>query len=77
MDNKKIFKTANDFSYFIEQKAIENREECFTILLEFCENNDVEYEKIGDMVNTQLREKLRLEFADMGMLSKPSSLFDE
>jgi len=71
----KVFKTANEFSYFIEQEAIRRREECYSVILDYCEKNDVEYEKLVPMVNTQLKEKLAIEFSEMGMLPKQSSLF--
>lgn len=71
----KIFKSATEFSYFIEQEAVRRREECYSILIEYCDTNDVEYEKLVPMINGQLKEKLALEFAEMGMMRKQSSLF--
>jgi len=74
-NKSRIFKTANEFSYFIEQEAVKRREECYTIILEYCEKNDVDYEKLVPMVNDQLKSKLAVEFGEMGMLPKQSSLF--
>lgn len=75
--SNKLFKTANDFSYYIESQAVSRREECYTVLIEYCEMNGVDYEKLSPMISEQLKNKLAIEFADMGMLPKTSTIFGD
>jgi len=71
---KRRFKTPNEFSFFIEKQAISTRNSCYSVLIEFCENNDIDYDKIANLVNQQLRSKLAIEFAEMGMMKPQVSL---
>lgn len=73
---RKLFKTPNEFSLFVEKSAVKERLPCSTIIIKFCEENDVEYEKVALLVNRQLKEKLAIEFADMGMMKPQPSLED-
>jgi GMP synthase PP-ATPase subunit len=71
-----MFKSPNDFSLFIEKQAIKTKSNCSTVLIEYCENNDVDYDKVATLVNRQLKDKLAIEFAEMGMLRAQPSLED-
>lgn len=72
---KKLFQNANEFSMFIEQRAIEEGIPCYTALLEYCEEQDIDPEELTKSVNRQLKEKLAVEFAEMGMLKLTPSLY--
>lgn len=73
---KKLFKSPNDFSLFIEKLAVQKKSTCSSVLIEFCEMNDVDYDKVAGLVNRQLKEKLAIEFAEMGMLKPQPSLYE-
>lgn len=73
---KKLWRNANEFSLFIEKKAIEDETSCYSALLNYCEDADVEPDTVASLVNRQLKDKLEVEFAELGLLKKQSSLYD-
>lgn len=42
----------------------------------YCEMLDVDPESVAPLVNRQLKDKLAVEFADMGLLKKQPTLYD-
>lgn len=72
----KMFQNSNDFSLFIETIAIDEGISCYNALLNYCHDNDIDPEDIAKNVNKQLKDKLAVEFADMGLLKKSPSLYD-
>jgi GMP synthase PP-ATPase subunit len=44
--------------------------------MQYCEEYDLEPEVVAPLVNRQLKDKLAVEFADMGLLKKQPSLYD-
>ncbi|MHB8123671.1 MAG: late promoter transcription accessory protein [Desulfuromonadaceae bacterium] len=76
MSSKKLFQNANDFSLFIEQKALDDDTTCHQALISFCEDEDIEIEDISKSINKQLKEKIAVEFADLGLLKSSPSLYD-
>lgn len=77
MEPKKLFKTANEFSLHIEHLAIEEGIPCYNALLNYCEEQDLDPSDIAKSVSKQLKDKLEVEFANLGLLKKIPSLFDE
>lgn len=73
---KKIWQSANEFSYYIESMAADQEISCYDAMLAYCEREDVEPEALAPLVNRQLKDKLAIEFADMGLLKKQPSLYD-
>ena len=71
---RKLFKNPNEFSLFIEQTAVDEGISCYQALMDYCDEEDIEYEDIAKSVNRQLKEKLALEFSEMGLLRKNASL---
>lgn len=71
----KLFNSPNEFSYFIEQEAIKRKDDCYSVIIEYCEINDVEYDKISVMINDQLKTKLAVEFSDIGLMKPINQLF--
>ena len=76
LENKprKLFKSSNDFSLHIEHIAIVDGISCYNALLNWCEENDIDVDDVASSINKQLKEKLAVEFADMGLLQKNASL---
>ncbi len=73
---KTMFQNSNEFSLFIETMAIDNGISCYNALLNYCHDNDIDPEDIAKNVNKNLKEKLAVEFAEMGLLKKSPSLYD-
>ena len=73
---KTMFQNSNDFSLYIETMAIDEGISCYNALLNYCHDNDIDPEDIAKNVNKNLKEKLAVEFADMGLLKKSPSLYD-
>lgn len=73
---KRLWRSANEFSMFIESKAVEEGTGCYSALLNYCEEMDLEPDAVASLVNKQLKDKLAIEFAEMGLLKKQSSLYD-
>lgn len=73
---KKLWRTPNEFSYYIEGLAAEEGISCYDAIMQYCEEYDVEPEVVAPLVNRQLKDKLAVEFADIGLLKKQPSLYD-
>lgn len=73
---RQMFQNSNDFSLYIETMAICEGISCYNALLNYCHDNDIDPEDIAKNVNKQLKDKLAVEFADMGLLKKSPSLYD-
>jgi hypothetical protein len=75
MTEEKIFKTANQFSIFIEKNAVEKKMSHIDTVLKYCEENQLEPEDISKMINKSLKEKIALEMMDLNYLPKSPSLY--
>lgn len=73
---KTMFQNSNEFSLYIETMAIDEGISCYNALLNYCHDNDIDPEDIAKNVNKNLKEKLAVEFAEMGLLKKSPSLYD-
>jgi hypothetical protein len=69
-----IFRTASDFSQFVELTAIREDRTCISIILEYCEEKDLDPEDIAKLVSRPLKEKLAIEMQEEGMLPKGAQL---
>lgn len=76
LSQKKLWRNANEFSLFIEKKAVDDETSCYSALLNYCDEADVEPETVAALVNKQLKDKLEVEFGEMGLLKKQPSLYD-
>ena len=76
LEFKKQFPTASEFSLHIEQLALKNKTTCVQALIDYCEDHDLESEVVAKMVNKSLREKIAVEFSDLGMLPRAAGLYD-
>lgn len=76
MSENKIFKEASEFSQFIETKAFQDNVTCLEALVEFIEDKEVDIERIKNLISPSLRDKLRENFIDRGMLRPEQTLDD-
>lgn len=61
---------------FIEQRAVDEETSCYQALLSYCEEADIDPEDIAKSISKPLREKLAVEFAEIGLLKKSPSLYE-
>lgn len=66
----KQFRTADEFSLYIETRAAKAKETCLTTLLEYCEEADIDPEASAILVNTSLKAKLQAEAESLNLLKK-------
>jgi hypothetical protein len=71
---RKLFKNPNEFSLFIEQTAVDEGISCYQALMDYCDEEDIEFEDIAKSVNKQLKDKLAMEFSELGLLRKNATL---
>lgn len=68
----KEYKSATDFSQFIEKQSFENGIPCLDILLDYCVKKDIEMESVAVLLTTSLKEKIRAEAEELNMLKRKS-----
>ena len=64
----KQFKTATEFSIFIEKLARESRTPCMDILIDYCEKRNIEVGSVASLISSSLKEKIRVEAQQLNML---------
>jgi len=64
------FNNAIDFSMYIEEQAVLRRLGYFEMLLEYCEENDIEPQAVSSFITSSLKEKIRAEAEEMNLLKK-------
>lgn len=69
-----MFKTANEFSLFIEQHAKNKRMSHMDAVLEYCKENYLEPQDIASLINKSLKDKIEMDFRDANMLPKQAQL---
>lgn len=74
MTDNLLFKSASEFSQFVEKTAIKENRTCTSIILEYCEEKDIEAEDISRLVSRPLREKLMIEMQEEGLLPRTATL---
>lgn len=73
----KRFKTANDFSKFIEETADKHDQSCLDTIIGFCEDNEIEYESVAQLVNCSLKDRIRSEESDLIFFKQSGKLPEE
>lgn len=68
------FKTANDFSMFIEKMAVEQNISHLDAVIKYCSDHMIEPEEIVSKINKSLREKIEVDFRDLNYLPKHAEL---
>jgi hypothetical protein len=69
----KEFKTATDFSQFIEKQASLNNIPCLDILVDYCVKKEIEIESVAVLLTSSLKEKIRAEAEELNLLKKKGS----
>lgn len=73
-----IFNNAVEFSEFVETLANRDSTSVTSVLVDYCEVYDMEYDTLAKMMTSSLKDKVRAEMQDCGLLPKISRLeFEE
>ena len=73
-DELMLFKNANDFSMYITAKSISAGTTCCSIIIDYCEDRNIETDDIKKLVSPALREKLLSEMKDSGLIKRNMEL---
>ena len=69
-----MFKTANEFSLYIEQMVREKRMSYMDAVLEYCKENFLEPDDISSLINKSLKDKIEMDFRELNYLPKQAQL---
>jgi hypothetical protein len=64
------FKTATDFSQYIEKKAFQSNIPCMDILVDYCVKKEIEMESVAVLLTSSLKEKIRAEAEELNLLKR-------
>lgn len=70
----KRFRSPNEFSLYIEERVAKERIGYMDAIIDYCNNNEVDVDSIGNLVNSSLREKVKLEAEEANMLKPKGRL---
>lgn len=69
-----MFKTANEFSLYIESVVKDRKMTYMDAILDYCKENFLEPEDITSLINKSLKDKLEMDFREVNMLPKQATL---
>lgn len=69
-----MFNNANEFSLYIEQIVKDKKIPYMDAILEYCKENYLEPSDVTSFINSNLKDKLELEFRDLNYLPKQAKL---
>jgi len=69
-----IFKNASDFSYYIQMTAVNSEKTCTQVVLEYCDQYDLDPSDIAKFINRSLKEQVALEMQEDGLMLKGKEL---
>lgn len=73
----KEFASANEFSMFIEETAIKEGMDLIDVILNYCEEKDIDVDVTAKLVTKSLKEKLAIEFQERNMLRSESGTLED
>ena len=73
----KEFASANEFSMFIEETAIKEGMDLIDVILNYCEEKDIDVDVTAKLVTKSLKEKLAIEFQQRKMLRSENGTLED
>jgi len=70
----KKFRSANEFSLYIEEKVSKEKIGYMDAIINYCNNIDIDVGSIASLVNQSLKDKIQLEAEDQNMLKRRGKL---
>ena len=74
LEDQGLFKSANEFSIHIETLAAESKNLCMDVILQYCEDNELEPQDISKLISQPLKDKIEMEFRELNYLPKEAML---
>lgn len=68
------FATANDFSIWVEQQHIDTGMPRMEIIINYCDDRDIDIEVVAPLINRNLKERIREEAEAANMMRKSARL---
>lgn len=68
MSSNMMFKTASAFSHFVETEANRQNKTCMEMVLEYCDEKDIEPDAVSKLINDSLKGKIEHEMVESGLL---------
>lgn len=69
-----MFKTANEFSLYIEQIVADKKVSYMDAVLEYCKENFLEPDDVAKLINKSLKDKIEMDFRELNYLPKQAQL---
>lgn len=69
-----MFKSANEFSLYIEEVVRDKRINHMDAVLEYCKENFLEPEDVKSLINKSLKDKIEMVFREQNYLPKQAKL---
>ena len=66
------YSNAQEFSIAMEKRAIETKDRYLDVILEYCEDNDIDPEMISKSLTPSLKEKIQAECESLNLLTTKS-----
>ena len=73
-ENSKMFEDSKSFSLYIEQMARDNNCSHVDAILQYSKENFIDPEEIKSLINKSLKEKMKMDFQESGLLPKTAKL---
>jgi hypothetical protein len=70
------FASAEAFSVYVEERAIQDGESLIDTILAYCEERDIDVDVTAKLVTKSLKEKLAVEFEERNMLQSEHGTLD-
>ena len=74
LNEKPMFKTANEFSLHIEEIVRDRKITYMDAVLEYCKENYLEPDDIASLINKSLKDKIEMDFRELNYLPKQAKL---
>jgi hypothetical protein len=69
-----MFKSANEFSLYIEKIVAEKRTSYMDAVLEYCRENYLEPDDVARYITKSLKDKIEMDFRELNYLPKQAQL---
>jgi len=70
----KRFRSATEFSLYIEERVAKERIGYMDAIIDYCTNNDVDLDNIGNLVTLALKEKIQFEAEEANLMRPKGKL---
>lgn len=72
--SQSLFRTANEFSLYIEGIVRDKRMSYLDAVLEYCKENYIEPDDVASLINKPLKDKIEMDFRELNFLPKQAQL---